>query len=281
MKRKYYDLPRRMKHRGHRKGVEPPGLKRWRLSQKSHDPGYPSSYWKGARGGHYFQGPHKRRYDPAPRRSYGRVRHFASKAGRGIEGSLNKYGTYLGMALGFGAGIYSAYDKYKIYGKNQANNYLATLTGGDLKDSNDAILANKPYPEIAHLWATNDPDGYNTLPYLQYKFTGKDPTGAQQSSAWVMPFWLSFATWLGSTIGLKIGRLGKLHRVLKPVNKIAKGATIATFIGALALPGCGDHGPGMPPPPTKDNTTVNMQQTSPGHFAQASVPMKTEYAGAY
>lgn len=235
MARRYYDPdPRRRSRRGHRRGVEPAGLKRWRLAhrRRTHDPGRKSSLWRGRRGGYYFQGPHKRRYDPAPPR-----RRFRSAGGK-AEGFFNKWGTALGALIGLGAGAYTGYNEYNdAYGPNAGQNYINTIIGGEIKDKTGAVIKSRP-PEISHLWANDE--GWTPLNYLQYKFLGIDSTGKYIGSAWVYPFWFGFA----STIARPIAKLftNKADRILKPLQKIGIGMLAVSTIGALALPGSPKRG---------------------------------------
>jgi len=231
---RYDPDPRRRRSRGPRKGVEPAGLKRWRLAHKTHDPGRASSLWKGLRGGHYFAGPKKRRYDPAPKR-----RRFsgARRAGGKLEGFFNKYGHLLGFGIGAGAGVYQGYQQYAVYGKNQSRNYLATIIGGDIYDKDDVKLSTR-MPEIARLWTTEPNNGWNPIKYVKYKFLGLNDQDKFIGSSWVYPFW-------GGVIAALAGPVAKLftnkgQRFLKPLHKIGIGLTAMSTVGALALPGSGE-----------------------------------------
>jgi hypothetical protein len=265
-----YDAPRR-RHRGHRRGVEPAGLKRWRLahSHRTHDPS-PRR--------HRFS--RRRTHDPQPR---GRFRRYASRAGAGIEGMMNKGGTLIGAALGLGLGIYDGYNHYAAlesgYGKNAGQNYLNTIIGGDIKNDAGTVLS-KRIPEVAHLWATNDPGGYNTLPYLKYKFLGIKPDGTKAPSAWVIPFWVGVIGALVCGITNRTRRLAKFHRLTRPAGKILGGMAMASAAGALFLPGCGQYGPqGLPPP---NPYTVNMVKTPDGSYAQnPQKPNNMKIGGAF
>jgi hypothetical protein len=254
-RKKYYDPDpgrRRKRHRGKgpRKGVEPPGLKRWRLShrgrsRRTHDPGYSYSMRTGPRGGHYFIGPKKRRYDPnrfARLRAYGR-RHprLAGYAGK-VEHALGGgWGTGLGALIGLLAGIWTGWQEYgSAYGfggKYQGSNYLNTIIGGEIKDNTGAVLEKKG-PEIAHLWNFDMNSPQNALWYLKYKFLGLDDKNAYVGSAWVIPFWASIISYIFSRLPLGT----KLKRIQRPVGALAKGGAIISTIGALALPGSPNGG---------------------------------------
>jgi hypothetical protein len=183
--------------------------------------------WKGSR-----QGPHKRRYDPAPPR-----RRFRSAGGK-AEGFFNKWGTALGALIGLGAGAYTGYNDYSnAYGPNAGQNYINTIIGGEIKDKTGAVIGTRT-PEISKLWGTNDvlwgaPRG--PIDYLKYKFLGLREDNTYKGSAWVMPFWFGFA----STIARPIAKLftNKADRILKPLQKIGIGMLAVSTIGALALPG--------------------------------------------
>lgn len=263
-KGKYYDPdPKRRSHRGHRKGIEPAGLKRWRLShRRTHDPGRASSLWKGPRGGHYFRGPRKNRYDPAPARR----RRFtgARRVGGKIEGIFNRYGTMIGAALGLGIGVYQGYNDYATaYGKSAAEDYLHSIIGGDIKDTNGTVTSTR-MPEIAHLWTTETgsdatpPTGFTPLTWLKYKFTGIDKDGTNKGSAWVTPFWIGLAATLAAPIARMFTSKGQ--RFLRPLHKIGVGMLTVSTIGALALPGSPKKG------------VVNMMQTRPGFYQAPPVP---------
>jgi hypothetical protein len=260
---KYDPDPRRKRRGGHRKGVEPAGLKRWRLAHKTHDPGRASSLWKGPRGGHYFHGPHKNRYDPAPR--YRRARQYFARhpryrrVGGKIGGIFNKWGVAIGALIGGGIGFYQAYNDYnQAYGSNALKNYWNSIIGGPFVDKNGASLGSRT-PEISKLWGTNDsqwaaPRG--PLDYLKYKFLGQDQ-GAYKGSAWVYPFWIGFA----ATILRPIARLftHKGEHILKPLQKVGIGMLGVSTVGALALPGCpkkGDVANVLPPPPNVQKPNV-------------------------
>jgi len=253
-RRKYYDPDprRRSRRRGHRKGVEPAGLKRWRLAHKTHDPGRSHTYRTGPRGGHYFAGPKKRRYDP-PHRRFGGAR----RAGGKLESIFNKYGHLLGFGIGAGAGVYQGYQQYAVYGKNQGRNYLATIIGGDIYSKDDVKLSTR-IPEIAHLWTTEPNNGWNPVKYLKYKFLGLNDQDQFIGSSWVYPFW-------GGVIAALAGPVAKLftnkgQRFLKPLHKIGIGLTAMSTVGALALPGSGEKAltnangqSSLPPPPLNQN----------------------------
>jgi hypothetical protein len=262
-KRKYYDPdPRRRRHsRGHRKGVEPAGLKRWRLAhRRTHDPGYQRSLWRSPRGGHYFRGPRKNRYDPAaPRR-----RRFsgARRVGGKLGGIFSRYGTAIGALIGGGIGAYIAYNDYqKAYGASAAKNYLNTIIGGDMMASDGTTKLGTRTPEISHLWGTNDTfwDKFagvtlGPVDFVKYKFLGLQPDGTYKGSAWVYPFWIG----LVATLAAPVARLftSKGQRFLRPLHKVGVGMLAVSTVGALALPGC----------PKPD--TVNMVKTPNGSYAQ-------------
>lgn len=255
---RYDPDPRRRSHRGHRKGVEPAGLKRWRLAHKTHDPGRASSLWKGPRGGHYFRGPHKNRYDPPKRRRFGGAR----RAGGKLEHGLSKYGTLIGAAIAGLWGGWTGYSDYqKAYGAQAGNNYLHTIIGGDIYNSAGTKIGTRT-PEISKLWGTNDglwgaPRG--PVEYLKYKFLGLADDDKYKGSAWVYPFWTGIALRLAGPIARIFTH--KADRILRPLQKIGTGMIITSTVGALALPGCPKTGDVMPnsqsfpkPPMNQNNT---------------------------
>jgi hypothetical protein len=246
---KYDPDPRPKRHRlhkGHRKGVEPAGLKRWRLGhihrphrRPTADPGYKRSFWKGPRGGHYFQGPHKRRYDPAPRRP--------SKGG--IEKAFNGWlGSIVGLFAALGWGVWQGYSEYeKASPGNGWTNY-----------------GNAVKTEYQHLYDFNSKDTYYLPNYLAYKFLGRDPTTGNfgMQSAWVTPFWTFTIVGIFTAILNRIHGHGisKIHRITKPITKICKYGAIGSAAGALFLPGCGTTGPQSKPQTQTPALTQNPQQ---------------------
>jgi len=267
-KSRYYDPApsRKRRSKGHRKGIEPAGLKRYRLAMKRRlDPGFSSTMWKGPRGGHFFRGPHKNRYDPQPRkRRFGGFRSAGRSIGGKVERGLNKYGALLGGLVGLGAGVYTGYTEYqKAYGNSAPKNYLATITGGDMFNSAGAKIGTRT-PEISHLWGTkdtfwggNDPLT-NVIDYIKYKFLGLNTQNAFVGSAWAIPFMGSLAATLAAPIARMFTNKGQ--RFLRPIAKIGKGVLAVSTVGALALPGCGDE-------LSHQKTTIPMVQTSPGTFS--------------
>jgi hypothetical protein len=264
MSRRLYDPdPRRRTRRGThrrrspRKGIEPAGLRRWRLAhRRTADPGYARTVRQGPRGGWFFAGPKKRRYDPAPRR-FARARAFVGRHPRArriagkIEGGINKYGTYLGMLFGALAGILVGYDEYKATGPNQFSNYLHATIGGDIKNA-DGTVARKAVAEISHLWNLDMKDPWNAVNYLKYKFLGLEPNSNKYvGSAWVIPFWVG----IGSFIFSKLPLGSRLHRIQRPLGKIGLGVAGVSAFGALALPGS----------PNMNNGYGNIPSASPGY----------------
>lgn len=199
-----YD-PKPRRHRGHRLGIEPAGLKRWRLSHKrSYDPGASRSLWKGPRGGHYSQGPRKRRYDPAPRRFggfHGRVSGYATR----VEKKFTQYGSYLGF---FGA---------LLYGMVQGNDHVHKWFGPNA--SYWAFVPNQ-----ASLMF-RDPATYASKVLTNSLFS--------DNSAWKYPFWISLSTWITSHF---LPESGKWGRIKRPLSKISFGALMASIIGVIFLP---------------------------------------------
>jgi hypothetical protein len=248
---RYDPDPRQKRHsRGHRKGVEPAGLKRWRLAHTrrgTHDP--PRRRLPSIR--------HSRRLG-ALRERY--RRHAAPKPRGKLESILNKYGTALGALIGGIAGVSIGYNDYNnSYGPNAGQNYLNTIIGGEVKDKNGVSMG-KRTPEISKLWGTNDnlwgaPRG--PIDYLKYKFLGLESNGNFKGSAWVFPFWIGLA----ATVAAPLARLftHKGQRFLRPLSKIGHGMLAVSTVGALALPGCpkgnGVNGQSSlpPPPPTNQN----------------------------
>ena len=233
--------PRR---RGHRRGVEPAGLRRWRLSHKHKADPRPArrhrrykATFTGPRRGRYFQGPHKRRYDPRPRRHFTRAKAYGSK----LEGGLAKYGALIGAGIAALIGVKAGMDTYTAaYGAEAANKYMARITGSDGRPA-----------EISHLWsmeayAGGVPGSFTPLTYLRYKILGQDLAGNQTPSAWVLPFWGGIAALIAGFI-LKRVPNSKAHRIGRVLQPIGMGATAVATIGACALPGCPDPKTGIDP----------------------------------
>jgi hypothetical protein len=275
--RGYDPDPRRHKRSHGRRGGLPKSLirkygiskKAWQVFRggRTHDPGrakYKPLHY-GHRGGTYFQGPTRRRYDPAPRR-FERLRSYGRRArgyGGKIEGGVNRYGGILGF---FGALIYGSYTGYAAFEK-------AFKENGWNKD-NPLVIDGVSFTcawdrylyvlqrEGSQLWSPHE--GWDTVKYLRYKFTGVDNTDKQVGSAWVVPFWVSLIATLAGPIAKLFTNKGQ--RILRPIHKVGVGALAASTIGALALPGCGENS-GLPQPPPPNS----MNQGKPNY----SAPVRT------
>lgn len=241
----YDPRPRRTrrKGRGHRKGVEPAGLKRWRLSHRKLDPRPKSrrsrrtiSMPRLRRRRHStrpFSMPRlhsRRRYDPAPRtrRRFGGIRSYGGKIERGLS---SKWGSVLGGAVAALYGVYGGMRDtagmlgYPVFSKGTAQAYGAQIYGG-------TVNGTPVQASISNLWKPNAIYG-SALNYLCYRFIGYNPsTKTWSESAWVAPFWASVAGLVGSMLPLG----SKAKRIQKPMKAIALGGLIASTIGALALP---------------------------------------------
>ncbi len=222
--------------------------------------------WKGPRGGHYFKGPKKRRYDPkrfARIRRYGhRVRGFGGK----LEGGVNKYGGFLGFFGNLAYGIYHGFTEYQtVYGASAGVNYLHTITGGDIYDSAGTKIGTRT-PEISKLWGTSDSTwGGGIDKYLKYKFLGLDADNKYIGSSWSPGI-------IGGLIATFAGPIAKLftskgQRILRPLSKIGQGLLASSTAGALALPGSGENvsktnmtrtpnGTFVPVPPNPNNNQI-------------------------
>lgn len=242
---RYDPDPGRRRHKkgnpGHRKGRVPPQLRAWVYGsrrKRTHDPGYRR------------KGPQKRRYDPG---RLARARGYAKRAGSKVEGFFNRWGFLTGLFTALGVGFYGAYDS------------LSKVTYPDDKGNKNWYerywwLLQR---EVTHLWTTTG--DWTPVSYLKYKFLGDDPSvpGGKLPSAWVYPFWISLGTWLGIAVVKLFGVGGKYSRILRPIQKMAGGAAVMSFIGALALPGTSPWA----------SKTVNMQQTQPGMYQPVMTPM--------
>jgi hypothetical protein len=269
--------PPRPKSKGHRRGGLPKSIiKKYGISKKAwsvfrggrtHDPhpGFRRSFSMGPRGGHYFRGPHKKRYDPAPPRRF----HYVHRAGSKIEGIINRFGMPIGALIAGLMGVWKSYSDYQTAFKDNApQDYINTIIGGQIKDASGAVLYTKT-PEISHLWQNEGV--WTPYKYLQFKFLGHhpdDPAGTNRGSAWVIPFWIG----LGATIAAPIARLftHKGQRFLRPLSKVGKGMLVTSTVGALALPGCPKPGTSDFPPPPPANV-LSISQIQPGQFAQAPI----------
>jgi len=237
-----YDPDPRRKH----KGKEPPQLKRWRLAHKpKYDPapGYRSSFWKGPRGGHYFQGPRKRRYDPtrnltsrvgsARRRSYG---YGGAGYARGpfgkVEQMAAKWGILIGALLGFGVPEYQAYQV--------AQN---TPEHPEWKKANFMEFVRHGWDNETKLFK-KDPSKQ-----LQYKFMNTE-------SHWCLPFWISLIVFILSYMKVLPQRI---NRIAQP---IATGALIGTTIGGLTQFGTSSY----------NGNSITMQRGNDGTY---QIPLET------
>ena len=254
-KKSYYDPGPRRRSRGHRKGVEPPGLRRWRLAnRRTHDPVRRVKHsYTGPRGGSYWQGPKTRRYDPRPRAvRFARIRRYGSKG----ESLINKWAAPIGFLGTLGYGLYTGYNSI----------VEANLTYPDAFGSKTPWerYVNLLKTEYTHLYKS-DPY-WNPTTYLKYKFLGLDSSGAQVASTWSTPFILSLFGFVGTTIAKMTGKLGKYSRIITPINKLSTGALVASVIGALAIPGTGKTGPGAPLALPGQPRTLNMTPNQNGVY---------------
>lgn len=213
--------PRRRRHRSGRRGRVPPQLRAWVFRRRRgrggrYDPGYVrrrKPWHRGPRGGKYWRGPTRRRYDP------GRIRRYGRRAGGKLAGFFNKNGTWVGALL---AGIAGFWQGYAKVGGNLSD-YWAITAGGTT--SRGEVRK----PEISSLWGS-DPIGF-----LKGKL-GLDPNLPWGS--WATGFWLSL-------VGLILSKLPipmpGWTRVKSPLGKLATGGLVVSTIGVLALPGSPDQ----------------------------------------
>jgi hypothetical protein len=189
-------------------------------------------------------------------RSYGRrARGYGGK----VESGINKYGSLLGFGGALGVGVYTGYQKYvDAFTKNGWNKENPLVIDGvSFTCAWDRYLYVLQH-EYQRLYNPTGDKIWTPTAYLQFKFFGTVPEGAgPESSAWVIPFWLS----LIGTLAAPIAKLftNKGQRILRPIHKISVGALAASTIGALALPGCGHELP-TPPPPNSMNQNSSVSQ---------------------
>jgi len=240
-----YDPDPRRRAKG--RGRVPPQLRAWvfgRRRKRTHDPdprrksmayGYGKvgrkPYAKGSRGGVYWSGAKKPRYDPA---RFERVRRYGRRIGGKFEGFINKYGTPIGAGLAALTGVGTGLSKATTaYGDKALDNYVKIIIGGDTVNKDGSFEMHR-IPEIAHLWQNDG--AWTPLTYLKYKFGLYQPGG--DLSSWAIPFWASLIGYIASKLPLPIP---SWKRVRKPLGKIAAPALVVSTIGALALPGSGEH----------------------------------------
>lgn len=234
--------PRRRRKHGPRKGVEPAGLKRYRLALKrTHDPRprRAKRTYTGPRGGQAWIGPKKRRYDP-PRRQGGGFAGYRSRHPRasGIFGKaaqqIDRFAVAIGMALGFGVPAYQS-----IQGNmwTKGVNWWKWFSEG-IPNSTKDLFAMRPEQNI------------KGIGMLQYKFLNPQ-------SHWMAPFWISLGARILSGMHFFGFMPGKYNTIIK---KVSTGALIGTTLGALFCPGSapytGNSG--------SSNTTT---QTELAHYA--------------
>jgi len=239
------DPRRRAKGRRGRRGRVPPQLRAWvfgRRKGRTHDPrrksmayGYRAvrgkPYGVGRRGGVYWSRARKPRYDPA---RFERVRRYGRRIGGKFEGFINKYGGWLGGGLAALAGVGTGLSKASTaYGDKALDNYVKIIIGGDTVNK-DGTFEMHRIPEIAHLWQNDG--AWTPISYLKYKFGLEQPGG--DLSSWAIPFWASLIGYIASKLPLPIPSWA---RIRKPLGKIAAPALVVSTIGALALPGSGEH----------------------------------------
>jgi len=192
--------------RRRRRGRVPPQLRAWVYGRRRRTPR--------RRARVYRRVPRARRYDPdpaGPRRRFGRIR----RLGTGIEGFLHRHAGKIGGLLALAGGIHQGYENMKRFAPaNPWGRYLNIL-----KDEWKMLVSFK--------------GDWNPLNYLIYKFTGYNPYGDWELSAWVAPFWLSTAAYLATKYKL----LPISPRINAPLNRLAHGAMLTSVFGALFLPG--------------------------------------------
>jgi len=241
-----YDPDPRRRAKGRRGGLPKSIIRKYGISKKAwqvfrggrtHDPRRSGAradhtpYGVGRRGGVYWSGAKKPRYDPA---RFARVRRYGRRIGGKFENFINKYGTPIGAGLAALTGVGTGLSKATTaYGDKALDNYVKIIIGGDTVNK-DGTFEQHRIPEIAHLWQNDG--AWTPLTYLKYKF-GIDQPGGDLSS-WAIPFWASLIGYIASKLPLPIPSWA---RIRKPLGKIAAPALVVSTIGALALPGSGEH----------------------------------------
>ena len=216
---------RRRTHDPARRGRVPPQLRAWVFGRRrrTHDPRRSGAradhkpYGVGKRGGVYWSGAKKRRYDP---QRFARVRRYGRRIGGKMEGFINKYGGWIGAGLAALAGVGGAFQS------------LGTVTYPDGVGNKNMFerywwLLQR---EFTHLYNFDPNVPFSMHPnsqpnYLKYKFV---------DSAWALPFWASLIGFIASKLPLPIPSWA---RIRKPLGKIAAPALVISTIGALVLPG--------------------------------------------
>jgi hypothetical protein len=221
-----YDPDPRRRRKGRKRRV-PPQLRAWVYGRRRYDParrkhrirGKP--YGVGKRGGVYWSGGHKPRYDPDRKRFKARAKGFFGKIGSKLE----QYAEIIGFGVGFGVPTYLAKQK------QPTKPWLPWLIDG-IKDQTECLFGGGGFK--------------STTDYLLYKFTNPE-------SHWTAPFW-------GSVIGRTLSGFGFFGIVPARWNKLLKklftGSLIASIIGGLFMLGTPDNGT---PQTTTTSTRTNLQ----------------------
>jgi len=212
--------PRRRRKHGPRKGVEPAGLKRYRLALKrTHDPGRRAKRtYTGPRGGQAWIGPRKRRYDP-PRQTGGGFAGYRSRHPRasGIIGKathqIDRFAVAIGALIGFGIPAYSSMQSM-IWTKGPR--WMYWFTEGIPNATQDLFGIRTATPE----WGKG-------LNLIQWKLTNP-------LSHWMYPFWISLGARILSGMQFFGFMPAKYNSIIK---KVSTGALIGTTVGVLFCPG--------------------------------------------
>lgn len=233
-----YDPPRK------RRGLSPPKTStrhkrdpgRKRRSMKR---GYGSlrkkPYGVGSRGGLYWSGGRKPRYDPRRRRSY---RHRAKSKLDQIFSKAETSFAKVADLVGFGIGLLlPSFESYKHWKEHYGADYT---------------MMNwlKAVPNEVKTLCGMNPE-WSPLQHIEWKFTHAD-------SHWRVPFWASLGAYIITKLGLLDIPLSFLtkntKRITEPIQKVSRGMLIATTIGGLILPGSEPRQPTSNPNPARHSS---------------------------
>ena len=229
-----YDPPRKRKStrlgsRTRRKTADPKKRRKRRSMATGYGRINSKPYKRGPRGGTYWSGGRKPRYDPQRRSRRSKARGKLDGMFNQIQKRIDPICDLIGFLTGLIAPLKSAYDTYMESGfwqypsaEKSIGNFFKLGVPMEVSQ-----LLNQPVPG-------GRDKGLGTIKYLEYKFLNDE-------CRWKAPFWASLGVYLACKFGIPQMLVGlvskKATRIFRPIQKIAGGALVATTLGALVLPG--------------------------------------------
>lgn len=231
-----YDPKRKRRKTTRRRKADP---KRKRMS-RGHGTVGGKPFRRGSRGGAYWSGGRKRRYDPRRGNYRRRISRGAKDIYTKVTNNLNKISGLLGFGMFYALPLKSSFDNAKAinptYWGNK--NILNFIWEGLLREGSQLL-------GLKGTW--EDP-----MKYLQWKFTSPE-------SAWCRPWQASIGTYIGSNVIRWIAKDFLPKKVItfmkKVVEPIAGAGIIATTFGGLFQFGSDHTTPKPSGNPTSNNPT--------------------------